>query len=53
MAMASKVIDNSGGRDALAGQVEQAWIWLQTLPSTTADDLARYRKRPEPKTAKA
>jgi dephospho-CoA kinase len=53
MAMASKVIDNSGGRDALAGQVEQAWIWLQTLPSTTADDLARYRKRPEPKTATA
>jgi dephospho-CoA kinase len=51
MAMASKVIDNSGGRDALAGQVDQAWIWLQTLPSTTAEDLARYRKRPEPKAA--
>jgi dephospho-CoA kinase len=49
MALASKVIDNSGGRDALAGQVEQAWIWLQTLPSTTVADLVRYRKRPEPK----
>jgi dephospho-CoA kinase len=46
MAIASKVIDNSGGRDVLAGQVEQVWGWLQTLPPTTADDLARYRKRP-------
>jgi dephospho-CoA kinase len=53
MAIASKVIDNSGARDVLAGQVEQAWIWLQTLPSTTADDLVRYRKRPEPKPATA
>jgi dephospho-CoA kinase len=45
MAMASKVIDNSGDRSLLAGQVDQAWIWLQTLPATTADDLVRYRKR--------
>jgi dephospho-CoA kinase len=46
LAIASKVIDNSGGRDVLAGQVEQVWAWLQTLPPTTAEDLARYRKRP-------
>jgi dephospho-CoA kinase len=46
LAIASKVIDNSGGRDVLAGQVEQVWGWLRTLPPTTVEDLARYRKRP-------
>jgi dephospho-CoA kinase len=46
MAIASKVIDNSGDRSTLAGQVEQVWGWLKTLPATTTDDLVRYRKRP-------
>jgi len=32
LAMADRVIDNGGDTDALAGQVEQAWAWLQGLP---------------------
>jgi dephospho-CoA kinase len=49
MAIASKVIDNSGDREVLAGQIDQVWGWLQALPSTTAEDLERYRKRPASK----
>jgi dephospho-CoA kinase len=47
LAIASKVVDNSGSRASLDAQVEQLWIWLQTLPATTADDLERYRVRPK------
>ncbi|MFM7536866.1 MAG: dephospho-CoA kinase [Acidimicrobiales bacterium] len=32
LAMADRVIDNGGDTAVLAGQVEQAWAWLQGLP---------------------
>ena len=49
LALASRVIDNSGDHDSLARQVSDLWEWLQQLPPTTADDLARYRApRPKP-----
>jgi dephospho-CoA kinase len=34
---ASFVIDNSGAPDALAGQIEQLWAWLTSLPQLPAD----------------
>jgi dephospho-CoA kinase len=30
--LADVVIDNSGGLDELAGQIDSAWAWLQSLP---------------------
>jgi dephospho-CoA kinase len=27
--LADLVIDNSGGRDALEGEIDRAWTWLQ------------------------
>lgn len=32
LAVADRVIDNSGSLDDLRGQVEDAWSWLSTLP---------------------
>jgi dephospho-CoA kinase len=46
LAIATRVIDNSGERDLLAGQVDIVWAWLATLPPTTAADLDKYRARP-------
>ena len=31
IAVADKVIDNSGTRDELRGQVDEVWAWIQTL----------------------
>ena len=31
--MADRVIDNSGGLDALERQVDDVWAWMQTLPA--------------------
>ena len=32
LAVADKVIDNSGTRDDLRRQVDEVWVWIQTLP---------------------
>jgi dephospho-CoA kinase len=32
IAVADKVIDNSGSRDDLRRQVDEVWTWIQTLP---------------------
>ena len=32
LAVADKVIDNSGTRDELRRQVDEVWVWIQTLP---------------------
>jgi dephospho-CoA kinase len=32
VAVADKVIDNSGSRDELRRQVDEVWAWIQTLP---------------------
>jgi dephospho-CoA kinase len=32
LAVADKVIDNSGSRDDLRRQVDEVWAWIQTLP---------------------
>jgi len=32
LAVADKVIDNSGTRDDLRRQVDEVWLWIQTLP---------------------
>jgi dephospho-CoA kinase len=32
IAVADKVIDNSGSRDDLRRQVDEVWAWIQTLP---------------------
>lgn len=45
LGIASKVIDNSGDRAVLEGQVREVWPWLQGLASATAEDLDRYRSR--------
>jgi dephospho-CoA kinase len=37
MAGAGFVIDNSGGIDALAPQIERLWDWLRSLPQLPAD----------------
>jgi dephospho-CoA kinase len=51
LALATRVVDNTGGHDALATQVDELWAWLLALPPTSADDLARYRApRPKPPT---
>lgn len=33
LAIADRVIDNSGGVDDLARQVDEAWLWMQGLPA--------------------
>ncbi len=43
LAIATRVIDNSGDLAALDRQVDALWRWLRSLPATTADDLAAYR----------
>ena len=49
LALATRVIDNSGDQQALAAQVADLWTWLQSLPPTSPEDLARYRApRPKP-----
>jgi dephospho-CoA kinase len=32
LAVADKVVDNSGSRDDLRRQVDELWTWIQTLP---------------------
>jgi dephospho-CoA kinase len=32
LAVADKVIDNSGTREELRRQVDEVWAWIQTLP---------------------
>ena len=32
IAVADKVIDNSGSREDLRRQVDEVWAWIQTLP---------------------
>ena len=32
LALADRVIDNSGDRDALRRQVDETWAWIRTLP---------------------
>lgn len=46
LAIADLVIDNSGAPDDLITQVDDVWRHLRTLPATTDEDLALYRKRP-------
>ena len=48
LALATRVIDNSGDRATLERQVDELWAWLRALPPTTAEDLAAYRARPTP-----
>jgi dephospho-CoA kinase len=43
LAVADRVIDNSGGREALAAQVDEVWDWIATLPPAPDEDPA-----PEP-----
>ena len=37
LARADRVIDNSGGPDELAAQVDDLWQWMQTLPHVPDD----------------
>jgi dephospho-CoA kinase len=37
LAIADRVLDNSGSIDDLVRQVEQAWEWIATLPNAGAD----------------
>jgi dephospho-CoA kinase len=46
LAIATRVLDNSGTRESLEAQVDTTWRWINTLPPTTAHDLERYRTRP-------
>jgi dephospho-CoA kinase len=46
LAVADRVIDNSGDRAALAAQVDQVWDWIATLPPAADEDPA-----PEPEAA--
>jgi dephospho-CoA kinase len=46
LAVATYVVDNSGDHAALAAAVDGLWAWLQTLPPTTAADLAEHRSPP-------
>jgi len=46
LALATRVIDNSGDRATLERRVDELWAWLRALPATTAEDLAAYRARP-------
>jgi dephospho-CoA kinase len=43
LAVADRVIDNSGDREALAVQVDEVWDWIATLPPAPDEDPA-----PEP-----
>ena len=43
-AKADRVLDNAGGPEALAPQIDALWPWLRTLPAATADDLAPMAK---------
>jgi dephospho-CoA kinase len=47
LALATRVVDNSGGHADLERQVDDLWRWLRTLPPTTAEDLAAYRSPPK------
>jgi dephospho-CoA kinase len=38
LAKADFVVDNSGPESALAGEVDKAWAWIQTLPARSGDD---------------
>jgi dephospho-CoA kinase len=40
LALADRVIDNGGDTAALAGQVEQTWVWLHGLPPADAASLS-------------
>ena len=46
LAVADRVIDNSGDREALAAQVDEVWDWIATLPPAPDEDPA-----PEPEAA--
>jgi dephospho-CoA kinase len=37
LAIADRVLDNSGSKDDLVRQVDQAWEWITTLPKAGAD----------------
>ncbi|MEI7882055.1 MAG: dephospho-CoA kinase, partial [Actinomycetota bacterium] len=37
LAIADRVLDNSGTKDDLMLQVDQAWEWITTLPKAGAD----------------
>jgi dephospho-CoA kinase len=37
LAIADRVLDNSGTKDDLVRQVDQAWEWIATLPKAGAD----------------
>ncbi len=37
LAIADRVLDNSGSKEDLVQQVEQAWSWIATLPDAGAD----------------
>lgn len=37
LAIADRVLDNSGSKEDLVQQVEQAWRWIATLPDAGAD----------------
>jgi dephospho-CoA kinase len=41
LAVADRVIDNSGGLDALAQQVDEVWKWIQSLPESPENAGAR------------
>ena len=46
LAVADRVVDNSGHREALAAQVDAVWDWIATLPPAPDEDPA-----PEPEAA--
>ena len=46
LAVADRVVDNSGDREALAAQVDAVWDWIATLPPAPDEDPA-----PEPEAA--
>ena len=37
LAIADRVLDNSGTKEDLARQVDQAWEWIATLPDAGAN----------------
>jgi len=37
LAIADRVLDNSGSKEDLVQQIEQAWSWIATLPDAGAD----------------
>lgn len=48
LAIADRVIDNSGDLESLEAQVDQAWEWMRSLPSAAADAgrVARQKSQP-------